>query len=182
VKSSLRHSWIVLIALLAWQPAAAAEFYVHPDGNDADPGTLAQPFAPVARAQETVAPGDAVWIRGGTCVFSGTKIEIGILPAKSGAEGTRINYWAYRDETPVFDFHQLATPVRIRGISVKADWLHLRGLELRGAQQILTNTNESWGFCVEGGSRFCLTTKCSRPTRVIFGTGCGVSPSTCRAT
>lgn len=50
-------------------------------------------------------------------MFSGTTIEIGILLNKSGEEEKRINYGAYQDEIPVFDFHQLATPVRIRGIS-----------------------------------------------------------------
>src|ERR1043165_8100328 len=121
MKSPFRLSWAVVAALLAGRPAAAAEFYVHPAGNDANPGTLAQPFATVTRAQEAVAPGDTVWLRGGKYVFSGTKIEIGILLTKSGQEGKRINYWAYQNETPVVDFHQLATPVRIRGISVKAD-------------------------------------------------------------
>jgi hypothetical protein len=152
MKSPFRISWAIVTALLAWHPATAAEFYVHPDGNDAQPGTLAQPFATVTRAQEAASPGDTVWIRGGTYVFSGTKIEIGILLTKSGQPGKRINYWAYQNETPVFDFHQLATPARIRGISVKGDWLHLKGLEIRGVQQILTNTNESWGIRVEGGS------------------------------
>ncbi len=84
-------------------------------------------------------------------MFSGTKLTIGILLDKSGSAGKRINHRAYQDETPVLDFHQLVTPARIRGISVKADWLHLRELEIRGVQQILTNTNESWGIRVEGG-------------------------------
>ncbi len=30
--------------------------------------------------------------------------------------------------------------------------------------------------------RRCLATKCSRPSKVIFSTGWGVAPSTCRAT
>ena len=152
MKFPFRLSWTVVAALLAWQPATAAEFYVHPDGNDANPGTLAQPFATVTRAQEAVSPGDTVWLRGGKYVFSGTKLEIGVWLNKSGQEGKRINYWAYRDETPILDFHQLATPARIKGIRVTGDWLHLKGLEIRGVQQILTNTNESWGIRVEGGS------------------------------
>jgi hypothetical protein len=152
MKFRFRLYWTVFAALLASPPAITAEFHVHPEGNDTHPGTLEQPFATVTRAQEAVAPGDTVWIRGGTYVFSGSKTEIGILLNKSGQQGKRIRYWAYRDETPIFDFHQLTTPVRIRGISVKGDWLHLKGLELRGVQQILTNTNESWGIRVEGGS------------------------------
>jgi hypothetical protein len=144
--------WTVVAGLLAWQPVTAAEFYVHSDGNDTHPGTLAQPFATVTRAQEAVAPGDTVWLRGGKYGFSGNKIEVGISLHKSGAEGKRINYWAYRDETPTLDFFALATPVRIKGVRVTGSWLHLKGLEIRGVQQILTNTNESWAIRVEGGS------------------------------
>jgi hypothetical protein len=141
-----------LIALLAATPAAAAEFFVHPEGNDANPGTLAQPFATVTRAQEAASPGDTVWLRGGVYAFRGTTGAVGILLHKSGAPGKRIHYWAYQDETPVLDFFELQTPARIKGISVTGSWLHLRGLELRGVQQILTHTNESWGIRIEGGS------------------------------
>lgn len=142
----------ILVLLLASHPALGAEYYVHPDGYDANVGTIDLPFATVTRAQEAASPGDTVWIRGGEYIFSGDDIEIGILLNKSGEEGKRINYWAYQEETPILDFFALATPVRIKGISVTGDWLHLRGIEIRGVQQILTNTNESWAIRVEGGS------------------------------
>ena len=51
----------MVAGLLAGQPATAAEFYVHPDGNDSHPGELEQPFATVTRAQEAVSPVDTVW-------------------------------------------------------------------------------------------------------------------------
>src|SRR5688572_16670355 len=125
-------SWaLVVTALLSAQLATAAEFYVHPEGNDANPGTLAQPFATVTRAQEAVSPGDTVWLRGGKYVFSGTKLVVGILLNKSGAEGKPITYSAYQDETPILDFYELATPARIKGISVTCDWIHFKGLEIR---------------------------------------------------
>jgi hypothetical protein len=143
---------LALAALLVPVSSHAAEFYVAPDGNDAGPGTIDRPFATVTRGQEAASPGDTVWIRGGQYTFSGAEIRIGILLDKSGQEGKPINYWAYPDETPVFDFYQLATPARIRGISVTGDWLHLKGLEVRGVQQILTRTNESWAIRVEGAS------------------------------
>ncbi len=130
----------------------AAEYYVATTGDDANPGTLAEPFASLTRAQAAAAPGDTVWIRGGEYVFSGNEIEIGVIFDKSGAEGKRINYFAYQNETPIFDFFQLVTRARIRGFSVRGDWLHFRGVEMRGVQQILTNTNESWAIRVEGGS------------------------------
>ena len=34
-------------------------------------------FASVTRAQEAAAPGDTVWLRGGTYVFTGNQVEIG---------------------------------------------------------------------------------------------------------
>ncbi|TWT90544.1 Pectate lyase L precursor [Pseudobythopirellula maris] len=71
---------------------------------------------------------------------------------KSGSPGARINYWAYQDETPVFDFFDYTPYERIRGFSVRADWLHFRGIELRGVQQVITNVNESWGIRVENGA------------------------------
>jgi hypothetical protein len=71
---------------------------------------------------------------------------------KSGTAAARISYWAWPGETPVFDFFQLTPQARVRGFSVRADWLHFRGLELRGVQQILTNVNESWCIRVENGA------------------------------
>src|SRR5687768_12342856 len=106
MKCRFRLSWAVVVAaLLAGLPVAAAEFYLHPEGNDANPGTLAQPFATVTRAQEAVSPGDTVWLRGGKYAFSGTNLAVGILLNKSGQEGKRIHYWAYQDETPILDFY-----------------------------------------------------------------------------
>lgn len=141
----------LLLSLLS-QSAFAAEYYVAPNGNDTNPGTLDKPFASVTAGQKAAAPGDTVWIRGGEYFFSGTEIQIGTLLDKSGEEGKPIKYFAYQNEIPIFDFFKLATAVRIKGFSVTGNWLHLRGLEVRGVQQILTNTNESWAIRVDGGS------------------------------
>jgi parallel beta-helix repeat protein len=145
-----------LVAILALLSASAclraAEFYVAPNGDDSYPGTIEKPFKSLARGQEAASPGDTVWIRGGTYEFSGTEIAVGVLLNKSGEEGKRINYFAYKDEVPAFDFFNLKTPVRIKGFSVTGSWLHLRGIEIRGIRQILTNTNESWAIRIEGGS------------------------------
>src|SRR5688500_8758933 len=98
---------IATVALLvATTSARAAEFYVAPDGDDTAAGTLDKPFASLPRAQRAASPGDTVWIRGGTYVFGGTyafggtDIAVGVLFDKSGAEGKRINYFAYKDEKP----------------------------------------------------------------------------------
>ncbi len=130
----------------------ADEFYVATNGNDANPGTLAQPFASLARAQQALSPGDTVWIRGGVYEFSAGfgASEYAVLFNKSGTVDNRINYWAMPGEQPVFDFYNYLPYERIRGFSIQADYLHFRGLELRGVQQVITHVNESWAIRVEG--------------------------------
>ncbi|TWT32188.1 Pectate lyase L precursor [Posidoniimonas corsicana] len=143
----------LLLNLLGFAAACpAAEYYVAPTGSDGAPGSLAAPFGSLARAQQAAAPGDTVWIRGGEYNFVAGQgaSQNAVLFNKSGAPRQRINYWAYPGETPVFDFSQYLPTERIRGFSVQADYLHFRGLELRGVQQTITNVNESWAIRVEG--------------------------------
>jgi hypothetical protein len=130
----------------------AAELYVATNGSDTNPGTLDFPFASLARGQQAASPGDTVWIRGGVYEFvAGLGADANaVYFDKSGAPGQRINYWAYPGETPVFDFFNYLPMERIRGFRVDADWLHFKGLELRGVQQTITNVNESWAIRVEG--------------------------------
>ena len=151
--SSRRTTLVILVELLALSQGVATEFYVSPTGNDSNPGTLAAPFGSIARGQQEASPGDTVWIRGGIFEYTagvGASANA-VLFDKSGTPGNRINYWAFPGETPVFDFFNYQPVERIRGFSVVADYIHFKGLELRGVQQVITNVNESWAIRVEGG-------------------------------
>ena len=153
-----RLSCVILVVFSLASPgthaAFAAEYYVATNGDDNNPGTLNQPFASIDRGQLAASPGDTVWIRGGeyNYVAGAGASEFAVLFDKSGTPGNRINYWAYPGETPVFDFFNYLPVERIRGFSVQADYLHFKGLELRGVQQVITNVNESWAIRVEAGS------------------------------
>src|SRR2546430_1751794 len=89
----------------------AAEYFVSPAGNDSDPGTKEKPFATIQHAQDAAAPGDTVYVRGGTYVIEESNIArkrdiwayVTFLD-KSGTQDQRINYFAFEDEKPVFDF------------------------------------------------------------------------------
>lgn len=146
--------WIVTITLIIMAGSATAgEYYISTTGNDSNPGTIEQPFASLQRAQQAVSAGDTVWIRGGVYNFTAGAgaSENAVLFNKSGTPGNRINYWAMPGEQPIFDFYNYLPVERIRGFSVVADYLHFKGLELRGVQQVITNVNESWAIRVEGG-------------------------------
>ncbi|WP_203993592.1 RICIN domain-containing protein [Micromonospora lutea] len=101
----------VLPAVVADQaPAHAAvqeTLYVAPNGNDANPGTLASPFRTLQRARDVVRTKTAtmtgdiqVYLRGGSYPVSST-IEFG--SSDSGTNGHRVVYAAYPNETPILE-------------------------------------------------------------------------------
>ena len=81
--------------------------FIAPDGDDANPGTRARPFATLPRAMAAVrdlraavpAPGPVtVFLRGGTYLL---REPVTFTPDDSGSEGSPVTYTAYRDEQPV---------------------------------------------------------------------------------
>ncbi|MFY1690466.1 RICIN domain-containing protein [Plantactinospora sp. WMMB782] len=92
------------------RPASAAvqeTYYVAPDGNDSNPGTITSPFRTLQRARDVVRTVNAnmtgdiqVYLRGGNYPVTST-IEFG--SGDSGSNGHRVVYAAYPGETPVLD-------------------------------------------------------------------------------
>ncbi|MFB9250487.1 lectin [Sphaerisporangium melleum] len=101
---------VLLPAFTGASPASAATqatYYVAPDGNDANPGTLASPFKTLQRARDVVRTvnssmtGDIyVYLRGGDYPVGST---IDFTAADSGTNGYRVFYAAYQNETPVLN-------------------------------------------------------------------------------
>jgi len=98
--SALRRS--VLLIALTWTvavPVRAGEFYVdqnHPDASDQNPGSVAEPWRTIARANRTLVAGDTVYIK------AGTYRDDTIAPVHSGtSEDGRITYRSYGDDTVV---------------------------------------------------------------------------------
>ena len=147
--------WAALgFALLQTPALVAATCFVAPGGDDAGPGTIEKPFATLQRAQQAVAPGDTVHIRGGTYAMQEPQIAqkkgifaYVILLDKSGSPDQRINYWAYQDEKPVFDFSAVKpADLRVHAFSVPASWVHLKGLEVTGVQVTIKGHTQSICF------------------------------------
>jgi hypothetical protein len=148
----------ILLSLGSAQVAAAATYYVAPTGDDGAAGSQAAPWKSFQKAQSVAAPDDTVYFRGGTYVY--TKAETpcpdqrtavdAISVSKSGVEGKPIRYFAYPGEKPVFDFFQLKEDCRIKGFHVSADWVHLKGFEIRGVPQNNNLNHENWGVWTTG--------------------------------
>jgi hypothetical protein len=87
--------------------ATQATYYVAPDGNDTNPGTITSPFRTLERARDVVRTINAsmtgdiyVYLRGGSYPVNST-IELG--PSDSGTNGYRVIYAAHANETPVLE-------------------------------------------------------------------------------
>jgi hypothetical protein len=82
--------------------APGRTYYVSPSGNDANPGTEAQPWRTIQKAADTMMAGDTVYIRGGTYSEQ-------VIPQHSGGvSGGYITYAAYPGETPIIDGKDLS--------------------------------------------------------------------------
>ena len=97
---------VVLIAVWAG-PCAGASLYVSPTGDDSNPGTMARPFATIARAQSAVrelkggrglTEPVVVNLRGGTYSL---RAPLVFTPADSGRAGCPVTYRSHPGETAV---------------------------------------------------------------------------------
>ncbi|WP_437594441.1 right-handed parallel beta-helix repeat-containing protein [Sorangium sp. So ce1000] len=148
----------LLVATSGW----AKDYYVAPApaGDDANAGTQDAPFASMAKAQSVAMAGDAFYFKGGTYTYtagtttcaSGTATVSGVVLNKSGSAGKLIKYWAAPGEKPVFDFDGIRDSCRIKGILVSGNYIHLKGLEIKGVRQNNNLNHESWGVWNQGSN------------------------------
>ncbi len=148
----------LLVATSGW----AKDYYVAlaPAGNDANAGTEDAPFASMAKAQSVAVAGDVFYFKGGTYAYtegtttcsSGTATISEVVLNKSGSAGNLIRYWAAPGEKPVFDFDGIRDSCRIKGILVSGNYIHLKGLEIKGVRQNNNLNHESWGVWNQGSN------------------------------
>jgi len=137
---------------------SATTYFLATDGNDTANGSVQAPWRTFTRAQQSLQPGDRLYIRGGKYVItagqntcaSQTDVVNAITLSKSGTADKPIQYWAYTGETPVFDFSQMKDDCRIKGFNVVANWIYMKGLEITGVPQINNLNHESWGVWIKG--------------------------------
>ena len=87
-------------AVLAAFTASAADYYVATTGSDASPGPLAEPFATIQKAADTMSAGDTCYIRGGNYY------EAVVINGLNGTSGSPVSFTSYNDEIVTFDGSQ----------------------------------------------------------------------------
>jgi hypothetical protein len=132
----------ILLLVVLSTATVATEYYMAPDGKDADAGTAAKPFATLDHAGKLLLPGDTLWVKDGRYTAQ--------PPAAlrcSGTEQKPIRIFAVDGAHPVLDFSDVNQP----GIHLKGAWCHLKGLTVTRAdnngfklsgEKVLHNTIE----------------------------------------
>ncbi len=117
-----------------------ATYYVDPDGDDSNPGTIDQPWATVKHAYSTVTPGDTVYFREGTYVLNDV--------LQDGPHGTteaeRTLFASYEGESVVWDENELSNPLHLNCDYVTIEGIEITngsayGIELAGSEIIIRN-------------------------------------------
>ena len=145
---------LALAALLLAAGALPAETYhvaLPPTGNDANPGTLAQPWATLQHAADTVGPGDTVLVHvGGYAGFHLTTSGTAALPiVLRAAPGEVVSITADNPVTPDGINLEGASHVTIEGFRVNGRTragiraVLCRGVAIRGN---VADQNGRWGI------------------------------------
>ena len=102
-------------------------YYVAVDGDDDNPGTLAEPWGTIQHAADLLAAGDAVQVRGGVYHEA---VTVNVSGSESGGY---ITFQSYPGETAVLDGNGLSVPDDDTGLILIIDQHHLiiDGLEIR---------------------------------------------------
>ncbi|GIF00110.1 sigma-70 family RNA polymerase sigma factor [Paractinoplanes rishiriensis] len=106
---------------------AAADIFVAPNGSDAGTGTLARPYATLAKALAAVRPGQTIALRGGTY-----RPTAGLIIEVDGEPERRITLSNYRAERPVIDASRV--PAAEWTVTHRASYWTVQGLEIKNSQ------------------------------------------------
>jgi hypothetical protein len=147
---------VLLAAAMAATAAAApaATYVVALEGDDANQGTMAQPWRTIGKAAQTLGPGDTVYVRAGTY---GERVA----PQRSGAPGKYITYAAYPGDVVtidgdgldldtregLFDIHEREF-IRVTGLRVVNS--PLTGIAAVRSRQILIDGNHTYNTASSG--------------------------------
>jgi hypothetical protein len=141
---------LIIVIFLNSLLLSAKEFYVAPQGNDTNNGSISSPVETIQKAQELASSGDVVYIRGGHYSMREDQIaqKRGIWAYVTDLDKNGISYLAYQNEIPVFDYKNVKPEgLRVVAFLVSGSTIHIKGIEIIGIQVTIKTHTQS--ECVE---------------------------------
>lgn len=152
----------------------AKSYYIAVNGSDNNLGTLEKPFASIAKAQETAASGDTVYILGGTYknfTISDSDNNYNYVNelTKSG-----ITYKAYSsNDAPTFDFSDITTAKRVAAFYIKPNVKDVTFQSIKVTGVPVGDQKQSECFRIEGNATFNQVTCSDNQAIGFYFTGHG---------
>ncbi len=106
-----------------------ADYYVAPDGDDMNPGTIDQPFATWQHLVDTLEPGQLGYIRGGVYPLVGFRRD-GVNISNSGTPRAPIRLFVYPGEHATLDRASYTYDGSKYCFFHGGDWWHFRGFSV----------------------------------------------------
>lgn len=119
-----------------------ANYYIAPNGNDSNSGTITQPFRSIEKACSVASPGNLIYVRGGRYYpltpTADPAMDLTNVPDGTAANPIRI--WAYPGETPIIDLSTVthSGTSSCAGFKFSGNWWHWKGFECTGMPQFST--------------------------------------------
>ena len=127
----MKHLFLVIILTINFS-LYGTTYYISPDGSDANPGTINQPFYTLNKAWTVISPGDVIYMRGGTYYYKSRTN----LANKSGSSGNMINIWNYPGESPIINCRDFASYSVNDCIYLNnVDYVYLKGIRITNMPQ-----------------------------------------------
>lgn len=152
----MKNSILIISFLLSNFFAFAADFYVAPNGNDANIGDINNPVETIKRAQALASSGDTVYIRGGVYTMREDQIaeyNSSIWAFVTKLDKSGISYLAYPNETPIFDYKNVKPAnYRVTAFYISGSNIKIKGIEVIGVQVTITTHTQSECFEIQGSN------------------------------
>jgi hypothetical protein len=139
---------IAALAFFTASTAYCSTYYIAPNGNDANDGSIGNPWFTITKAVTAMSAGDTTYLRGGRYYYD-TKVSI----SKSGNSVAKMNLFAYPgDARPILDFSAMACDGSSthRGISLTGSYWYMKGFDIYKAGDngmIIQGTYNRVEFC-----------------------------------
>jgi hypothetical protein len=131
-----------------------ASYYIAPNGDDTNPGTIDKPFKTWDKILNLVEPGMLVYVRGGVYFPKSTNQNGARLKGKNGTAEKYIRFWAYPGEHPVLDCSPMKLILSLSGVEFAGDYWHFKGLEVKNLPQPVNDKGIGL-FCVGFSANNC---------------------------
>jgi hypothetical protein len=138
----MRKIFTLLLLTLSFAGNARVFYVSWSAGNDANPGTISQPFKRIEFAVGQLAPGDTLYIRGGTHRVDKALSQVNriYIQNKNGNVNDSINIWNYPGEFPVVNYDDQVIPGSAGdgavGMKIEnCSYVSLKGLRITGLIQ-----------------------------------------------